>query len=60
VLGFAVPLTSLYQTVQKCWAKNHFAEPNWHAFDFTSSNFNLQDDILSTGGVVWLCLAQEI
>ncbi len=45
------------QTVQKCWAKtimlgqNHFAEPNRPCFDFSSSSFDVQGDILSTGGV---------
>jgi hypothetical protein len=39
VLGFAVPRTSL----SKLWAK-----PT--CFDFSSSNFNLQVPILSTGG----------
>ncbi len=32
-----------HQTMQNCWAKTKFAEPNWHIF-------NLQGQILSTIG----------
>ncbi len=44
VLGFAVPRTSLSKL-----CKN--AQPKLTCFDFSSSNFNLQVHVLSTGGV---------
>jgi hypothetical protein len=55
VLGFAVPFTAIskhQQPVQNCWAETILLSQKPVAcFDFSSSNFNLQSHILSTGGV---------
>jgi hypothetical protein len=50
VLGFAMPFTTL-STVCKIDGPKSFAEPDQHAIDLSSSNFNLQGHILSTDGV---------
>jgi hypothetical protein len=46
VLGFAVPFASLSENA----GQNYFAESNSWCFDFSSSNFSLQDHTLSTAG----------
>ncbi len=50
VLGFAMPFTTR-STEYKIAGPKPFAEPNQHAFDFSSSNFNLWGHILSTDRV---------
>jgi hypothetical protein len=50
VLGFAVPFTSLSKLCQIAGPKP-FCCTKPTCFDFSSSNFNLQGDIMCTGGV---------
>jgi hypothetical protein len=63
VLGFVVPFTSISkqeQSVQNCWSQTILLSKKPACFDFSSSNFNLQSHILSTGGVALLAIDTRV
>jgi hypothetical protein len=63
VLGFAVPFTGISKasaTYAKRWAKTISLIQKPACFDFSSSNFNLQSHILSTGGVALLAIDTRV